>query len=617
MSRKACLVSCTASRRVDQAGILGSPSWVGEWSLLGHALLHAGLVRGVLTPPLLSGGSPIKRVKGLKRERDEAALALSSEPLRGRPSPSTSSSSSSLGASAIFGFGKSDGNLGQDRPVLAAPAVRQQEDGVHRRRADGPPVAQRRDKGSRADLLHLARDDEALNSAVGKFKETIYAPGSTASKDTRARLWRDFSRALEIEEFPLTVDKIIVFAAALRDAGYRSGYFYLCEIQQIHIRLGFEVTGPMKVAMADAKRGLERNLGAPTRSAELRGEWLDELQVQVESGDRQLLRHGGAPRGGLHVWGLGSGWLLREIELAHLDVHSETIRVDEATGNVTIRISTSKTDSRGRGASRTLACSCSASRRPSCAACCAKVLLEMAVGSWQGDRDSDEARQVPLVGTISDPLAIVKKADLIQAAQADAAMLHEMGLLQLPPSAVTGHFMRRSGAKCLARSGVPLSKIQWMGRWGSSAVLAYVEEAAEEAPEGVVGAVGPSWEEVREQVVDMLRAGGPSRLQADAGTQARLTDVEAFLASVQAEAGATSALAHELDSLVRPTLVLNKQTRVVHRATRTAWLDPDVASTSCGWHWARSGRVRPIVPDEMEQAGALWSRCPRCFPAGQ
>ena len=47
---------------------------------------------------------------------------------------------------------------------------------------------------------------------------------------------------------------------------------------------------------------------------------------------------------------------------------------------------------------------------------------------------------------------------------------------------VTGHFARRSGAKCWAREGVPLSSIQWMSRHSSSVIMEYVEEAWAENP---------------------------------------------------------------------------------------------------------------------------------------
>ena len=58
----------------------------------------------------------------------------------------------------------------------------------------------------------------------------------------------------------------------------------------------------------------------------------------------------------------------------------------------------------------------------------------------------------------------------------------------------SGHTFRRSGAKHLARLGLPLVRIQFYGRWGGPSVLGYVEEA-EESP-GLRG-LGPSWDETR------------------------------------------------------------------------------------------------------------------------
>ena len=498
----------------------------------------------------------------------------------------TSRSGPVLGASALFASSRPAEQVQEDRqasrhegavPECQGPEQVQrpqdQEPEVQRRRGDGPPIRGRPEKGSKQELLSIAKDPAALDSAVERFRGIAYAPGSTASKSTRARLWKDFAKAHSIDEFPFTVDKIMAFASALREAGYRSGYFYLCEVQQLHVRMGYEVTGPMQVAMADAKRGLERGIGAPTRSAEVRAEWWNQLQEKIQRGEVELHRRGAGPRGGLHTWGFGTAWLLRELELAMLDVHADTIKIDDVTGHATVRIATSKADPRGRGASRTIACSCSGRSSPSCGACCAKVLLSLAMEAWGGDRQSDEARKVPLIGTVSEPGQIVQKREFVQAVQADAGLLVDMGL-SVQPSAVTGHFMRRSGAKSLARAGVPLAKIQWMGRWGSSAVLAYVEEAAEEAPECcTIDAPGPSWEEVRADVANLLRLSGPASVESlmtsAAVTTDRVTALEQFLSTARVEIGSVSALAHELDALVRPTLVLNTQTRVAHRALRT------------------------------------------------
>ena len=47
---------------------------------------------------------------------------------------------------------------------------------------------------------------------------------------------------------------------------------------------------------------------------------------------------------------------------------------------------------------------------------------------------------------------------------------------------MTGHSARRSGAMLYARAGMPIPSIQFLGRWKSSAVFRYIEEAMTEMP---------------------------------------------------------------------------------------------------------------------------------------
>ena len=123
----------------------------------------------------------------------------------------------------------------------------------------------------------------------------------------------------------------------------------------------------------------------------------------------------------------------------------------------------------------------------------------------------------------------------------------------------------------------------------------------------------------RELRQDMVAAGVPMD---------RLLAVEAFLHEIRHEVGRTSRLCTELDELVRPEFVLNTgaargrsassrglSEAVVHRATGVDLLRPDFFSTVCGWRWGRSDHAKPMVAAEVEQAGALWTKCPRCFPA--
>ena len=177
---------------------------------------------------------------------------------------------------------------------------------------------------------------------------------------------------------------------------------------------------------------------------------------------------------------------------------------------------------------------------------------------------------------------------------------------------------------------MPLAKIQWLGRWGSSAVLAYVEEAAEEAP---VDLDCTGWDQVRGDLAQILRCAGPTSLEVEprelrrvmsaAGLgEERLCAVEAFLGTIREELSGTSRLCIELDGLVRPEFVLSLvpqrgqgKTRMVHKAVRCERLDPDACSTICGWRWGRSAHAKPALAAEMAEAGELWRKCPRCFPA--
>ena len=272
---------------------------------------------------------------------------------------------------------------------------------------------------------------------------------------------------------------------------------------------------------------------------------------------------------------------------------------------------------------------------PSCPVCSAIHLLNLATERWSGNRHLDEARRVPLVGMVADPLSFVAKSSLVLAAQRDAKLLGDFGISEVTPTEVTGHFMRRSGAKALTRMGLSVARVQWFGRWGSAAVLGYIEEAAEECPD-LQGQLA-SFEPLRADVALAVRTGihldsasGACELAdvivreevkkelARSGiSDSRLAALEVFAAEARAELTDASSLARELDGLVRPTAILNSVSLVLHKATRTERLDPDSAATLCGWRWARTPLGRPVLAEEVARAGPLWSPCVRCYAVGQ
>ena len=76
--------------------------------------------------------------------------------------------------------------------------------------------------------------------------------------------------------------------------------------------------------------------------------------------------------------------------------------------------------------------------------------------------DSLLAHSVPLIGQSGSPRLFVSKADMIETAQADAARVvaRVQNAGDIDVQRLTGHFMRRGGAKALARAGTPIALIK-------------------------------------------------------------------------------------------------------------------------------------------------------------
>ena len=164
--------------------------------------------------------------------------------------------------------------------------------------------------------------------------------------------------------------------------------------------------------------------------------------------------------------------------------------------------------------------------------------------------------------------------------------------IDVVPSNITGYFMRRSGAKSWARRGLPLARVQRLGCWGSSAVMMYVEEAAEELAPGAehgapveaaradaATAFGclPAHGGLAEHEGLLAMLGRPEVQQslAEAGVaEDRLVALERFAAEAKSVIGDARVLAQELGELVRPSLVVSTSSEALHRAVRTVRLAP-------------------------------------------
>ena len=88
------------------------------------------------------------------------------------------------------------------------------------------------------------------------------------------------------------------------------------------------------------------------------------------------------------------------------------------------------------------------------------------------------------MGALGDARKFTCKEKVIEAAQSDARQLKDRVDLAsgIEIARCTGHFMRRSGIKDLARRGLSRDSIKWFARHSSDAVDGCIEKAMEEAP---------------------------------------------------------------------------------------------------------------------------------------
>eukprot|EP00435_Cladocopium_sp_Y103_P032358 s2067_g8.t1 len=148
------------------------------------------------------------------------------------------------------------------------------------------------------------------------------------------------------------------------------------------------------------------------------------LGGRVQAGKSvSIARDEGWPYGGPLVWALGIHFVLREVELSTLNLHEDCIQLNASRREVTLALSTSKSDPEGRGCKRTLECSSKFGELHGleCPYCVAKNLVEIQVFRPCVKQSDAVARSVPLIGQVCGPFTVVDKAKLIDAARADAA----------------------------------------------------------------------------------------------------------------------------------------------------------------------------------------------------
>ena len=325
--------------------------------------------------------------------------------------------------------------------------------GVRRKTA---PVIKAHTKASLTNARAALSSAEASRHAIAELDGDVYAQSSRRPRNSRWATLQKLARGAvpAFEVLPLTRAKVRLLGAAFKAGGYRSGGEYLKVAKSKHLQSGHHWDTVLQAVLADTNRSLARGLGAVERAADF-----DLCGLAGEGRELPGLNAEG-PRRPVAVGVCLALWLLRGLEGASL--LGEQATVSEASAWATLDLGPTKTDTRGTGCRRTLSCACAG---PS--AHCLEPVALCPVAALEA-----VLRDRAILGLEGkDPLFPRKDGRATTARGVCGA------LSAVLKKNVTEHSFRRTGAKFYAARGVSEPHICYLGRWGSSAVRSYIEEA--------------------------------------------------------------------------------------------------------------------------------------------
>lgn len=535
--------------------------------------------------------------------------------------PSSSSSSAAVVTSSV----RAPETPGARSAAPGTPGLRMLETTTEagesriRTRPMGPwianPEQERLARGSARLAVDIAGSSDRTNQAVSNFKDLIYAPSTSASKEALFGLWSRICKRRGVEPLPLTPEMIVCNSAILREAGYKSLMAYVHEARDRHSRAGFPWTAQHQSALCDAKRASKRAQGEAKRAEEIREEWWAWLINAYGLYPFQEGANEDAPKDAVDMMIIGHHFLLREVELSSIFLDHWCIRIDIHAQTVGLFLPVSKTDPGGQGVLRTLGCICKATRDVLCPYHAMNRVIGLQLRRTRFENlDDVPLAWLPLFGQKGDFNAPVSKVAFVRELQR-LAYLILVGYpqrLSMVPDEVTGHSLRRSGIKALARKGVSFTAVQWLARHSSSVTMLYMEEAYEESPERQrtmldARSIGEMLTELVGKQETMENA--MNRVEAD--LRGRLE----MLNSNQHILHDRQLLRFEMRRAMIPQGVINLDRQCLHvvKVSTCFDVDPTRWTTKCGWSWLRaSSSAQPIFDDvEFEMCEA--QQCNKCF----
>ena len=464
--------------------------------------------------------------------------------------------------------------------------------------------------GQRASLTLalVAAQPNNRKRSLDALDRDILSRTSQLAQESRLRTFRAICAAWEVAPFPLSVESVRCCAASLKAGGYRSASLYMQAAINHQIRYLREPIHPLiRATIRDAVRSIRRGLG-PSRLKEGFDVFALASAVDVDDQDPfDCTRHAHLADACI----VASWFMLREIEVAGALRHHLTLEGEE----VRLLIPIHKTSTMGSLTSRSLRCPCRVVVHRLCPwHASERHLVRLNSGPSRGSRTTSPLLPDRHGGVMTKVAFVTALRDLLQHVGIQVHVETDEGK-KIPRFG--GHSLRVSGAMMLASAQVPLHLIQLLGRWSSSAVERYTQNAPlvtlPSLPAGVFRqedvSLPPAVHTPRG--INPATPGltpAPSTPSAPAVVRQRdprVPEVCNKVAHLEEEIAAIRALIKrpELSLVVRP------RSQVVHKAIVEEQSNlPQVWQTKCGWAYGCSKFFR------LQELDSGFQPCKKCFP---
>ena len=460
--------------------------------------------------------------------------------------------------------------------------------------------------------LALALQAASVNNrkrSLEQLEGSFLAPSTQPAVDSRVRTYQEICKAWGVDAFPITHESLKCLAASLKQGQYRSAALYFQAVFGHQQRV---LVAPVDEFLRQCSKQFVRAITRGMGPAQLKDSFdiADLAMIPIEETTTPFRLS--SPGHGRDLCLVSARFMVRELELAaarapHLYTTGSTVN---------LLIPMRKTDQTGSLTLRSLRCAC----RIKVHALCPFHAAVRHLARVRAHEKFNVQALFPLVpdesgNTVSKSLMVEFMVRVIRATgtaaerpAADGTLIPRFG----------GHVLRVSGAQFLARHQVPLSTIQLLGRWTSSAVEKYVQSAPlvglpNVAPAALHG-VGPCQysrdlatpsAEPPNSAVEVLPPAPPSEQAVDGNSiPVAVAEVQTGLADVQAQLAALKGAVVPPDTV----FVHRKRSFIVHEGgTDEKAHCPAEWRTKCGWTYGITNFYR------LSSLTGNYRRCRKCF----